>query len=72
MRVEFDPKKAASNLKKHGVSLGEAEACLLDPMVLVREDGGSQGEPRYVLVGMTERARLPTVCYTSVRKRRSG
>jgi len=29
MKIEFDPKKAASNLKKHGVSFDEAASCLL-------------------------------------------
>jgi len=32
MRIEFDPKKAAGNLKKHGVPFDEAASCLLDPI----------------------------------------
>jgi uncharacterized DUF497 family protein len=38
MQVEFDPTKAATNWKKHGVSFDEAAGSLLDPMALVRED----------------------------------
>jgi hypothetical protein len=64
MQIELDPAKAASNLRKHGVSFDEAMGCLLDPMALVREDENAQGEVRFVLVGMSRRARLLTVCYT--------
>ena len=32
MRFEFDPAKAASNLKKHGVSIADAEALFEDPL----------------------------------------
>ena len=38
MKIEFDPKKAAGNLKKHGVPFDEAASCLLDPLALVQED----------------------------------
>jgi hypothetical protein len=64
MQVEFDPEKAATNLKKHGVSLEEAVSCLLDPMALVREDENARGEMRFVLVGLSREAQLLTVCYT--------
>ena len=64
MQVEFDPNKAAVNLKKHGVSLDEAAGSLLDPFALVREDEDAEGEVRFVLVGMSREDRLLTVCYT--------
>lgn len=64
MQVEFDPTKDATNRKKHGVSFDEAAGSLLDPMALVREDEDSQGEVRFVLVGMSGEGRLLTVCYT--------
>jgi uncharacterized DUF497 family protein len=64
MQVEFDPNKAAINLKKHGVSLGEATGSLLDPSALVREDEDAEGEVRFVLVSMSREGRLLTVCYT--------
>jgi uncharacterized DUF497 family protein len=63
MQVEFDPNKAAANLKKHGVSLDEAASCLLDPLALVREDEDAKGEARYVLAGVSDEGRLLTVCY---------
>ncbi|MBI5625930.1 MAG: BrnT family toxin [Nitrosomonadales bacterium] len=64
MRIEFDPKKAASNLKKHGVSFDEAASCLLDPLALVRDDPDAEHEMRLVLLGMSHAGRLLTVCYT--------
>lgn len=63
MSVEFDQKKAASNLKKHGVSFDEAASALLDPMALVREDDDTQDEVRFLLVGMSNTGHLLTVCY---------
>jgi uncharacterized DUF497 family protein len=63
MQVEFDAKKAAANLRKHRVSLDEAAGSLLDPLALVREDPSAQGEARFVLVGISARERLLTVCY---------
>ncbi len=64
MQVEFDPYKAATNLKKHGVPLDEAAGSLLDPEALVREDASAQGEIRFLLVGMSSAGRLLTICYT--------
>ena len=64
MRIEFDQKKAISNLKKHGVSFDEAATALLDPMALAQEDANAQGEERYILVGMSNSGQLLALCYT--------
>jgi len=64
MRIEFDPRKAASNLKKHGVSFEEATSCLLDPLARVRNDPDAEGEVRLILLGMSHAGRLLTVCYS--------
>jgi uncharacterized DUF497 family protein len=64
MEIESDPIKAASNLKKHGVSFEEAATALYDSMALVHEDDDSEGENRWVLVGLSNQARLLTVVYT--------
>jgi uncharacterized DUF497 family protein len=46
MVLEFDPKKAAANLRKHGVSFAEAEPVFYDPLALTREDAdASSGAP---------------------------
>ena len=64
MRIEFDPKKAASNLKKHSVSFEEAASCLLDPLARVRNDPDAVDELRLILLGMSHAGRLLAVCYT--------
>lgn len=63
MGIEFDQRKAASNLKKHNVSFDEAASALLDPMALVREDEDTQDEVRFLLVGISNTGKLLTVCY---------
>lgn len=63
MEVVWDPTKAASNRKKHGVSFEEAATALLDPLALAREDEDSSDEPRWVLIGMSSHPRLLTVVY---------
>lgn len=64
MKIEFDSRKAASNLKKHGIHFSEAASCLLDPQALVHEDGDAEGENRWMLLGMSDQARLLVVVYT--------
>jgi uncharacterized DUF497 family protein len=64
MDVEWDSKKASSNLKKHGVGFDEAVSALLDPMAMAQEDSDSEQEQRWVLIGMSARKRLLTVVYT--------
>ncbi len=64
MDVEWDADKAVANLKKHGVRFEEAVTSLLDPQALAQEDARSEGEARWVLIGMSANARLLTVVYT--------
>ncbi|OQY52424.1 MAG: BrnT family toxin [Candidatus Parabeggiatoa sp. nov. 2] len=64
MEIEFDPNKASTNLIKHGIAFEEASATLLDPLALVREYPDAKGENRWVLIGMSNQARLLTVVYT--------
>jgi uncharacterized DUF497 family protein len=64
MEIEWDAAKAAANLKKHGVSFDEAATSLLDPLSLAQMDDTSVGEARWLLIGMSARARLITVVYT--------
>ena len=64
MEIEFDPIKAEKNLVKHGISFEEAASALLDPMALGFEVQDSEGESRWVLLGISSQARLLTVVYT--------
>ena len=70
MEIEWDSNKADSNLKKHGVSFEEAATALLDPMALAREDSAAEGEPRWVLIGMSGQMQLLTAVYTLRRQDR--
>src|SRR4030042_1717565 len=64
MRLEFDPKKGATNLRKHGVLLADAEPVFHDDQALTREDADANGEARFVTVGTDAPGRILTVCWT--------
>jgi len=50
--VTWDPRKARSNVAKHGVAFEDAELVLSDPVALTIEDPDSLAESRQVTVGM--------------------
>jgi uncharacterized protein len=59
MRFEWDPKKAKSNVKKHGVSFEEAVTVFYDPLSATFDDPDHSGdEPRFVTIGYSSRNRL--------------
>jgi uncharacterized protein len=65
MKIEWDPKKGKSNLKKHGVSFEEAATALSDPMAATGADPDhSITEERYVTFGVSEKGRLVVVSHT--------
>ena len=65
MKIEWDPKKAKSNLKKHGVSFEEAATALSDPMAATGTDPDhSLTEDRYVTFGVSEKGRLVVISHT--------
>jgi uncharacterized protein len=64
MRLEYDPTKRTTNLRKHGIDLEDAVPVLFDPRALVREDDDAEGEQRVVAVGLDALGRLLTVVYT--------
>ena len=65
MKIEWDPKKAISNLKKHGVSFEEAATALSDPLAATGADPDhSLTEDRYVTFGVSEKGRLVVVSHT--------
>lgn len=58
----WDPKKAASNLAKHGVSFEQASEVFDDPDALYEQDF-EHGESRDVVIGMSADSRvLCVVC----------
>lgn len=64
MRFQYDPAKAAANLRKHGVSFADAESVLADPLAMTMEDPDAQGEQRFVTVGLGSAGELLLVVYT--------
>ena len=65
MKIEWDPEKAKSNLKKYGVSFEEAATALSDPMAATGADPDhSITEERYVTFGVSEKGRLVVVSHT--------
>jgi len=63
MRVVWDPRKAASNERKHGIRFSDAEAALFDPFALTREDLRARGEQRFVSIGEDPSGRIVVVVY---------
>ena len=64
MSAEFDPKKDAANINKHGVSLAEGDGVLNDPLALTVEDDAAEGEQRFVTIGMNAFGSLMVVVHT--------
>ena len=64
MRVQYDPVKAAANVRKHGVSFADAEGVLADPLAVTIEDPDTQGERRYVAIGSSNLGELLVVVYS--------
>ena len=65
MKFEWDPKKAAANLKKHGVSFDEATSVFSDPLAYIFDDEDhSQSEHREIIIGHSILNQLVLVCFT--------
>jgi Ribonuclease toxin, BrnT, of type II toxin-antitoxin system len=54
VRYEWDPAKAAANLRGHQVNFSEAATVLSDPFALTREDPQAMGEQRFVSLGLSD------------------
>jgi len=63
VRFQFDPAKAASNLKKHGVSFADAEGVFYDPLAIHQLDPDLADEERFVAVGMGSAGTILVVVY---------
>lgn len=65
MRFTWDPNKAKSNLKKHGVSFEEAATAFGDPLAQDMPDPGhSDEEDRSILIGESSGQRIVVVWLT--------
>ena len=64
MKITFDPNKAATNYRKHGIRFSDAEGVLFDPMALTREDRDAEGEQRFISIGLDATGRLLVVIFS--------
>jgi uncharacterized DUF497 family protein len=63
-RFEWDPVKAAGNLRKHGVSFDTAIRAFADPFALIEQDRIEDSEHRWQTIGMVEGHQLLLVAHT--------
>jgi uncharacterized protein len=64
LRFEWDPRKAAANLRKHGVSFAEAETAFYDDYAAVTDDpDAAETEERFLLLGMSGTLRVLLVVH---------
>lgn len=64
MRFEWDERKSASNLRKHGVDFSTASLVFEDPLQIMARDREMQGEERWHTVGMAGGILLLLVVHT--------
>ncbi len=64
MKITFDPNKAATNFRKHGIRFSDAESMLFDPMALTREDMDAEGEQRFTSIGVDATGKLLVVVFS--------
>ena len=65
MKFEWDTRKAALNLAKHGVSFEEATTAFRDTLSATAPDPDhSVGERRFVTFGLSSKGRLLVVSHT--------
>lgn len=65
MEFEWDPKKAAANLQKHGVTFQEAATVFGDPLAITFEDPDhSENDDRHMTFGLSLQKRLVVVSHT--------
>jgi uncharacterized DUF497 family protein len=65
VRFTWDPKKAAENLRKHGVDFREAATVFEDPLSLTFPDPDhSNREQRFLIIGSSALGRTLVVSHT--------
>ena len=64
LRFEWDPAKAAANMKKHGIGFDEARSVFADERAkLIADPAHSDDEDRFVLLGLSTKLKLLVVCH---------
>ncbi len=65
MKYEWDVAKALRNRLKHGVGFADAVPVLADEQALTLEDTFSNGEARFVTLGLDAHSRLLVVVFAN-------
>ena len=64
IKFEWDPPKAAANLKKHQISFDEAKSVFYDEFaVQFFDEEHSSDEERFLILGISSGAKLLIVCH---------
>ena len=64
LNFEWNENKNLSNQKKHNVSFEEAKTVFADELGrLIPDPDHSEGEERFILMGMSSQLKLLTVCH---------
>jgi len=64
IQFDWDPKKAAENVKKHGVTFEEARTVFFDERAkLIDDPDHSEDEDRFVLLGVSNTLKVILVCH---------
>ncbi len=64
LHFEWDERKAAANLKKHGVRFEEAKSAFYDERAkLIADPDHSEDEDRFILLGLSAALRVLVVCH---------
>lgn len=64
MKFTWDPQKASSNLRKHGVSFDEAVTVFKDQLAYIFDDlEHSEREHREIIIGTSALRRMLLVCF---------
>lgn len=64
LRFEWSPAKSRANARKHGVSFEEAQSIFYDEYARqFYDDDHSEQEDRFIMLGMSNRARVLVVCH---------
>ena len=64
LKFEWDSRKAAANLRKHGIAFEEAKSVFFDERArLIDDPDHSEDEDRFVLLGLSNSLRVLVVCH---------
>ena len=64
LRFNWNPQKAKSNVRKHGITFEEAKGVFYDDKAIeFYDDDHSDWEDRFLLLGVSSKSRLLLVCH---------